>query len=133
MAEAMEQKQLNNVVLSSGHTQRWMPQALVLALGVLVGTVIVVFTLEESIFLFFPRLGVRGIELLTSGLAGVLAAIGVVIVLRGQETLVQRVNTIATERQQLEDINNALIEHTQHLSVTNHDSQQQISRLQQVE
>ena len=114
-------------------TRLWSSKSIGLVLSVLLGTIAVVFTIEESLFLLFPRLGVRGVELLTSGLTGVLTAIGVALALRRQDRLVLQANTTSAERQQLEGIKNALLEQTRQLSLTNQDSQQHITQLQQVE
>lgn len=114
-------------------TSLWSPTSLALVLGVLLGAIAVVFTAEESLFLLFPRLGVRSVELLTSGVTGVLTAIGVAFALRRQARLVEQVNTTSVERQQLEGIKNALLEQTRQLSLTNQDSRQHITQLQQVE
>jgi len=114
-------------------TSLWPLTSLILVLGVLLGTIAVVFTTEESLFLLFPRLGVRSVELLTSGVTGILTAIGVAFALRHQRRLVQQVNTTSAERQQLEGIKDALLEQTRQLALTNQDSRQHITQLQQVE
>ena len=42
------------------------------------------FAFEEELLLFYPRLGERGVELLTSGFTDLLAAGGLVLVMRRQ-------------------------------------------------
>jgi hypothetical protein len=129
----MEQQPHDTRTLFEDGVALWTRKTFVLALGALLGVGGLMFAFAEEVLLFGPRLGERGVELLTSGFTGLLAAGGLVLVMRRQGKLLQRVNRIATERQQIEDLLQGLTEETKRLSVTHQEERQHISQLQAIE